>query len=359
MRRGRIFLYLAIVLIIYLVGVLVVWQRIIIPCRQNTAVALTPTVAPVKVLAAAQSLTPGDILDDVKLSTVPWPADQIIPGMFVEASKAELIGRQLKQQVNAGMPIFSGMLINQGEQIPLEGSPWALTIPPGQVAVSIPINRLSSVSYAPRPGDHVDVIVTILFVDVDTDFQSLLPNQIGVVIASGPPDPTTGTNLPLTLQISPATRGRTEIDSVLGQAIYIIPGETQRPRMTSQMLIQDAIVLQVGDFPLKGQETQATQVAAPTPTPKGQQAPPPAEKPAVITLIVKPQEAITLNYLMHTGASLSLALRAWNDTRQFDIKAVTLQFLLENYQIPVPVRLPYTINPRIDSLAPPAPTPSQ
>ena len=57
------------------------------------------------------------------------------------------------------------------------------------VAVSVPINRLSSVSYAPRPGDHVNVIVSLLLVDVDTDFQAITPNLSGVVTASGPPDP--------------------------------------------------------------------------------------------------------------------------------------------------------------------------
>jgi len=183
---------------------------------------------------------------------------------------------------------------------------------------------------------------------------------VGLVIASGPP--TTVCNgelcerLPLTVQVSPSIRGRTEIDSVLGQAIYIIPGETQRPRMTSQMLIQDAIVLQVGDFPLEREEQAVSPEVTPTPTPEGQ-APAPPQLPSVITLIVSPQNAITLNYLMHTGSSLSLALRAWDDNSRFDIKAVTLQYLLENYQIPVPVRLPYSLNPRVDSLIAPTPTP--
>jgi Flp pilus assembly protein CpaB len=164
MRRGRIFFYLAVILILGLVAVLVVWQRIIVPSRQQTLAIPTATIAPVKIIAASQSLKPGDVLDEAKLSALPWPADQIIPGMYVETSKGDLIGRQLKQEVNAGMPIFSGMLINEGEQIPLTGSPWALSIPAGQVAVSIPINRLSSVSYAPRSGDHVDIIATFLFV---------------------------------------------------------------------------------------------------------------------------------------------------------------------------------------------------
>jgi hypothetical protein len=39
---------------------------------------------------------------------------------------------------------------------------------------------------------------------------------------------------------------------------YSVPSEKQRPRLVSQALIQDAIVLQVGDFPLPEDEVQPT-----------------------------------------------------------------------------------------------------
>ncbi len=141
------------------------------------------------------------------------------------------------------------------------------------VAVSVPINRLSSVSYAPRPGDHVNVIVSLLLVDVDTDFQSETPNLTGLVTASGPPDPATGERSPLTVDVaswtSPAQGamscvangiyGRVIIDPVLNQAVFLVNGERQRPRMVSHMLLQDVVVLQVGDFPLKARQPQQPQ----------------------------------------------------------------------------------------------------
>ena len=120
------------------------------------------------------------------------------------------------------------------------------------------------------------------------------------------------------------------------------------------------IVLGVGDFPYgKQTETQPTPQAAPV---EGQQqqggtpTPMPAPKaPDLITLIVNPQDAVTLNYLIYSGtAQLTLALRASGDDSRVQTEAVTLQFLLDQYKIPVPVKLPYGLEPRLDKLVSPS-----
>jgi hypothetical protein len=245
------------------------------------------------------------------------------------------------------------------------------------------VNRLSSVSYAPRPGDHVDIITSVLFVDLDTDFQSILPNYSGLVIASGPPDPETGERDPLTVSIGsllprqlpdsttgqmtdsgtsvPGVYGRVAIDPVLGQAVLLIPSEQQRARLVSHMLLQDVVVLQMGDFKTiaeeeaqRQQEEAAAAQEGAAATPEGEEAAPPkVEIPDVVTLIVTPQDAVTLNYLMYSGAEMTLALRNIFDPDRLVVNPVTLQFLLEQYQIPVPVRLPYDLHPRVDDLQQP------
>jgi len=227
------------------------------------------------------------------------------------------------------------------------------------VAVSIPADRLSLVSYAPRPGDHVNVIASLLFVDVDPDMQSILPNATGVVIASGPPDPATATRNPLTVEIAAGVYGKVVIDPVLGQAVFLLPSEPQRPRMVSHMLLQDVVVLQVGNFPLPGADLQQAGQAEepePTPVPAEGEAPPPTPVPDVITLIVRPQDAVALNFILlaqpHAAAQLSLVLRGADDSSRENTLPVTLGFLLEQYQIPVPAKLPYSLNPRIDSIVP-------
>jgi pilus assembly protein CpaB len=270
-------------------------------------------------------------------------------------------GKLAKFDLESGIPLTSGMIVDSAEQLSAIGSIAALSIPRGLVAVSIPINRLSSVSYAPRPGDHVNVIVSIQLVDLDTDFQTILPNNAGVVIAPGV-EGELGTNY-LTVRIDRLGAGPEDIGKLgvvpgLDQPQYSVPSEKQRPRLVSQNLLQDAIVLGVGNFPLEDEEPEEAVPVVDEQTDEGQ---PPAEgeqpvetpapvPPDVITLIVSPQDAITLNYLIFSGAQMTLALRPSEDDTRVQTDAVTLQYLLDTYSIPVPVRLPYGMEPRVDAL---------
>lgn len=53
------------------------------------------------------------------------------------------------------------------------GSTTALTVPDGKRAVAIPIGLVSGVGYAVKPGDHVDVLVTIDMKDSSTNSQAV------------------------------------------------------------------------------------------------------------------------------------------------------------------------------------------
>jgi len=384
MRRGRIFFLFAFILLVVLVVILVVYLRFFRQPVQpgGTEVVVQPTPALVMVLAVSQDIDLGGALSADVLTAIPWPRDAVNPEDYfaadnegqLESVKKELEGRTVRYPIKARTPLLKSMLRQEGEF----GSEFSVMIPHGQVAISIPINKLSSVSYAPRPGDHVDVIATFLFVDIDTDFQTLSPNHTGLVVAPGPPNPETGepTIVQLTAGVSnlgkeglanpetgerapapvlsPGIYGRVEIDPVLGQAIYLAPSEEQRPRMVSQRLLEDVTVLQIGTFPLQGQEVTTAEEAQ-QPAQEGEQ-PPPVVIPDVITLIMRPQDAIAINYVLQAQAQasvkLSLALRAANDTARIAVLPVTLQFLLEQYQVPVPAKLPYALQPRIDRLTP-------
>jgi Flp pilus assembly protein CpaB len=386
MRRGRIFFLFAFILLVVLVIILVVYLRVIRrPAQtQGPEVVVQPTPALVMVLAVSQDIDLGGTLTADVLTAIPWPRDAANPEDYfvadnegqLESVKKELEGRTVRYPIKARTPLLKSMLRQEGEF----GSEFSVRIPHGQVAISIPINKLSSVSYAPRPGDHVDVIATFLFLDIDTDFQTSSPNHTGLVVAPGPPNPQTGepTTVQLTAGISnlgkeglpnpetgerapaqvqsPGIYGKVEIDPVLGQAIYLTPSEDQRPRMVSQRLLEDVTVLQIGTFPLQGQQTQTTTPEeGEQPTPEANQAPV-VVIPDVITLIMRPQDAIAINYVLqaqaHASVKLSLALRAANDTARIAVLPVTLQFLLEQYQVPVPAKLPYALQPRTDELTP-------
>jgi pilus assembly protein CpaB len=243
------------------------------------------------------------------------------------------------------------------------GSYASSQIPPGYVAISVPISKLTSVSYALQPGDHVTVLVALLLEELDPNFQSKLPNTTAKVEApgtTGGKDSTGPTTSTITITGgSGATQGRTELDPVLNKPVYVQPSEPQRPRVVTQVLVSDAMVLGVGRFPKEGgpgggdsTAPQPTpQAGQPTPTPTPVTNPPVSDDPEMITLVVTPQDAVTLNYVMlNRGAIINLVLRSAADNKTSKTEAVTLQFLMDQYNIPFPSKLPYGLEPRVDSL---------
>lgn len=371
MRRGRIFFYLAFIIILGLVAFVVIWQRYLNPPAAGPgAPAPTPVINTVNVIVVTQKVPRGTAVSSAVLGMVPIPQELFYEGMFTNIADVE--GRLAKFDLEAGVPLTRGMLVDTAEQLSTTGSVTALSIPRGMVAVSIPISRLSSVSYAPRPGDHVNVIVTMLLVDLDPDFQTQLPNRNVGVIAPG-----TGTgniagsgaqagageagaqfeSASLVAVSSNGVVGRVTQDPLLGQTFYHVPAEErQRPRMVSQNLLQDVVVLHVGNFPYEGQVQPQTAQAE---TAEGQPAPgeggnvsttPP---PDVITLIVSPQDAVALTQLLYSGAQLTLALRSAGDDTRVQTESVTLQYLLEQYNITIPAKLPTGMEPPVRELKPP------
>lgn len=382
MRKGRIFFMLALILLLGLVAVGVVWYRFVQPppADQTLEVQPSPVVDLVKVVVVTQKVPRGSVLNESVISFIDIPREVFIDGYYTDFES--VVGRRARIDVEPNMLLTRSMVVESADQLSSTGSLAALSIPKGMVAVSIPINRLSSVSYAPQPGDHVNVIASLLLVDLDPDFQTILPNQNAAVLGAGPGvvtgspgeggEGSAATNVDLekvTAQLLAAGQasvvGRTEIDPLLEQTFYIVPSEEQRPRLVSQTLLQDAIVLGVGEFPLAGdQEEQPAAESLETAQPDEgtsseevtnttESAPVNPKLPDLITLIVSPQDAVTLNYLIYSGAQLTLALRSAGDDTRVQTEAATLDFLLKQYNVPVPVKLPYGMQPRIDQLVPP------
>jgi pilus assembly protein CpaB len=120
--------------------------------------------------------------------------------------------------------------------------------------------------------------------------------------------------------------------------------------------MQDATVLRFGEFPwddLRPEEAPAAEgedAAAPEDAPAEDGAQSEEEiPPDIVTLIVTPQEAVALEHLRRSDVKFILALRASGDTDPIDTEGVTFQYLLETYNIPIPAKLPYGLDPRFDS----------
>jgi pilus assembly protein CpaB len=56
-----------------------------------------------------------------------------------------------------------------------------------------------------------------------------------------------------------------------------------------------------------------------------------------------------LNYLILVGGRLNLVMRSAGDDQRVSTEAVTLQFVLDQYNIPNPAKLPYGLEPRLDT----------
>jgi Flp pilus assembly protein CpaB len=353
------------ILILILVAVFLYTSGLLFPQEPGEVTADATPIPPepmVEVVIVTQRVNRGQRLDESVLGLVPYRQADFREDMYTNISQP--IGQRAKVDLEPGFILSRNMLTASAADLSSTGSDAALLIPPGKVAVSVPIDRISSVSYAPQRGDHVNVIVTLLFLEVDQEFQTRLPNLSAQVL--GPQESEEQSSLAAQAvggEGSPPL-GRGIVDPVLDQTFYALPSESQRPRLVSQTLLQDVVVLQVGEFPLV--ETTTTTPATTTPAeatvPEAQPQPAQGETvapapviPEVMTLIVSPQDAITLNYLLfNNGARLTFALRGADDSTVVQTEAVTLQFLLDQYNIPIPVKLPYAIEPRVDTL--PGPT---
>jgi Flp pilus assembly protein CpaB len=334
------------------------------PAQEPEVVQPTPIpVDVVDIVVTTQDVRRGQDLTEGFIQVVAIPREDYTEGVFFNTLD-EVLGSRAKMDMKAHTPLTNGLIIAKGEN----GSIPSFEIPKGMVAISVPVSKLSSVSYGLQKGDHVNIITSLLLVDLDTTTQSRLPNRTGSVIAPGPAGEQTMItallNGPPEYTISgigaAAVLGRIEIEPTLNSPIFVLPSEPQRPRLVSQTMIQDVIVLQIGYFDLN-KEVQAVAGVATAPTGEEQPQPqaqaaqePQAAAPApvapeVVTLIVSPQDAVTLNYLMLVGADLNLVMRSAGDDSKIDTEAVTLQFILDQHRIPNPAKLPYGLEPRIDA----------
>jgi Flp pilus assembly protein CpaB len=352
MRRSRtILIVLIVVVVVAIIGVLAV--QLLGGLGKKSTATPTPAIRYVEVITAGQNISPGPQITDAMLSTMTIPETELEAGYITD--KNAVIGKFAKILLPQGWAIASTMLSDTPGISTLPGSPWASQIPQRLTAISIPISRLSSVAYGVRDNDFVNVIATMLIVDVDASYQTVLPNYTATVTGAGAlPE-----KLPvLTVQVSSggtaSVQGRTELDPTLNNAIYIVPSELQRPRMVTQMIMQNIQVLHVDTFSETTQSTDknSSTPGAPTATPtvQGQQTQT-NSGPDIITLMVSPQDAVVLTYLLYSGSQITLTLRNPTD---FDFTtttdAATLQYLLSQYNIPVPAKLPYSLQPRIDKL---------
>lgn len=340
MRGNKALVFIALVLILVVVGGYFWWQS---RGPGEEVVEPTPTEEPsrtVDIVVAAQKIGRGNpiLVKDNAVIMQPWPEDSL-PLVYFD-SLEQVDGKFARMEIPRGIPVVPDMLLESGGMLAVSGSS-AAWFKAGRVAYAIPMDTQGAVGWAPLPGDHVDVLAAIKLIPVDTEFQSPLPNMFKSLPRPEEVQSETG------VEAIQGIYGRFET-LPNGQASVIYPSDAGiLPNLVVQMTVQDAIVWHVGTW--QEEEVKVPEVA-PAETEEGgsvlgeamqaQATPPPPAavvepiRVDLITLLVTRQDAVVLKYLLEMGADLDLVLRPAGDTATAITEPVWLRYVLDKYQIP-------------------------
>lgn len=331
--------------------------------QEATATPL-PTITPIpliEVVIAVQDIPRGVPIAANAVQIVRIPEETAPFGAY--SNIEDVVGLIARTDIFREQVVLNNLLVEDLSNLATAGSDAAAVLPANRVLVAVPIDRLTSVAYAIQPGDRVDIIASMLFVDVDPTFQSQEPNEFTLVGVSQIPLEGGGTSTEITTD--QAIRGAFDsrlIPNAGTFPVLISPSEDPRPRLTTQTLIQDALVVWLGDFPMDGRifrpAATPTPDFTPTPLPEGAAAdgdlpPTPTPlppRPDIISVGVTPQDAVVLTYLIESGIPMTFALRSAATTSLPQTDAVTLNYIMERYRILVPEKFNYALEPAIRSI---------
>lgn len=319
----------------------------------------------------------------VSLQTVPRGHQMTSDILALDMRPAESVGSNVITSIDEALNLYARTDIYQGEtltydtlvdditKVGLESYGPSSLIPPGYVAQSVPMNRLTGVGYGVSEGDYVDIMVTFFFRQIDEEFQTYLPNdaafyleeQIQAVEDSGTGDPLQIITEPVIFFVSPI--GRFE-ELPTGDLAHISPNqEDVAPRpVPVTMIIQNARVVQVGQYRLPPDPAnliptptpEAVAEGEPTPTPQPVANPTATPSPAdVVVVALQPQQQLLLRYAVEVNAQVFFALRGVNDGQLYSVENMTLDYLLERFNVEVPPNLGYSVEATIRQVTPTPP----
>ena len=335
MARGTRLLLILIILIVILSGIAYVFMNTEV-LNGLIGMQTQASVETKQVVALAATVNEGEEITAAALTMVALPAAQVSEDLIVDPNL--VVGKYAKVTLSQGVTVTQNMVsdkpgLSTGGPVPANAQKL---IPPGMVAITIPIEKLNSVGYGIQDGNHVNVIATSSFYDVDPEFQTKLPNQSSGI--TGPTDQN-GIRPEMVSQSSSGLDGRAEQDGNLQQYFYVVPSELQRPRTVSQMILQNVEVLHIGTFiDTRPPETRDE---------NGNPVPQPPLIPDVISLIVTPQDAIALSYLLELEVRFNLTLRNDEDINVTDTVSADMEYFLSQYNVVIPEKLPYIMDNNI------------
>src|SRR5215813_13469315 len=138
MRRGRILIFLVLIVVIGLALLYIAYTQF------GGAITAQPTpTALTEVYYAAQNIPQGTKITQDMLDTFRIPPENVADVMFTRGEEGALVGQIARFSLDQGVIITSSM-VGTGP-VEISGPAWAVQIPSGMVAATIPTNRLALV----------------------------------------------------------------------------------------------------------------------------------------------------------------------------------------------------------------------
>ncbi len=341
MNRSRMLILLGILLLVGALAVVILSNTLTTPPPAQSSPTPIPEVQTTEILVAAQNIPRGAVISPDAVVPSKWPNDSLPPADLITTNPDGVVGKIARTDILRGQPMLESLIAADPKSLTAQGSDASLFIPAGKVAMAYPINKLTSVGYAIGAGDHVDVIVSFSIVEVDQEGQfPVVPfnrDMVDELVAAGM-DPKEA-----------VARVLSKLDSV-----------GIKPRLLSQLTLQNIEVLHVGEWPMGGllpkatptlsTEQQAAQAAAAAGTPTAT-----PQRPDMIILLVDQQQALILQWLQQEGTiNLNLVLRGAGDNAPVSTETVSYQYILTNFNITIPPKVnTIIVNPETKTVTPP------
>lgn len=139
----------------------------------NGATKSAPSLKPLVI--AKTNISARSVIDASQLVIKDVPVQGYPQGGY--SSIQSVVGSVALLNLSAGDIVVSAMVEHAQSATKGTGSTTSLTVPDGKRAVAIPISLVSGVGYSLKPGDHVDILVTM-------DIKDSSPNAQPVAMTS-------------------------------------------------------------------------------------------------------------------------------------------------------------------------------
>jgi pilus assembly protein CpaB len=182
-------------------------------------------IATRKVVVAARSLHPGDMLTAESVQTVNWPVAQSPAGVF--GSMQDVTGRAVLVPLAVGEPILPHQLALMGAGAGLMGR-----IPVGMRALSVRVDEASAASGFAEPGSTVDILAVYKVEDAKTYKSSVVLQNVTILavgqrVETDPDNKHPGEDT-VTVLVTPEEATRLSLAGSIGKLQFVLRNGTDQ-----------------------------------------------------------------------------------------------------------------------------------